>query len=74
MIPVTHIKWDGIDSNQYECIKKSEEPYFCKICKEDIFPFQQLSDEQSNSLPSNKGWSSLRWHSNSNKSQNENVI
>ena len=29
-----------------ENLKKSEESYFCKICIENIFPFQHLSDEQ----------------------------
>ena len=25
---------------------KALEPYFCKICREDIFSFQHISDEQ----------------------------
>ena len=24
----------------------NDEPYYCKICREDFFPFQHLSDEQ----------------------------
>ena len=42
----THIKCDGIDSKQYEILKKSDETYFCKICRETIFPFQHLTDDQ----------------------------
>ena len=41
-----HIKCDGIDYTQYENLKKSEESYFCKICRESFFPFQHLSEEQ----------------------------
>ena len=43
-----HIKCDGIDNKTYEALKKSNDPelYYCKICKEDIFPFQTLSNDQ----------------------------
>ena len=43
-----HIKCDGIDDKPYEDLKKTDksELYFCKICKEEIFPFQTLSHDQ----------------------------
>ena len=42
-----HIKCDGIDDKTYEDLKKSDddEKYYCKLCKEGIFPFQKLSDD-----------------------------
>ena len=44
-----HIKCDGIDNKTYNSLKKSDdddEKYFCKLCKESIFPFQKLSDDE----------------------------
>ena len=43
-----HIKCDGIDNKTYETMKKSKklDLHYCKICKEEIFVFQNLSDEQ----------------------------
>ena len=43
-----HIKCDGIDNKTYEALKKSNEleKYFCKICKENTFAFQKLSDDE----------------------------
>ena len=42
-----HIKCDGIDDKTYKDLKKSDddEKYYCKLCKEGIFPFQKLSDD-----------------------------
>ena len=44
----SHIKCDGIDNKTYEALKKSSdyESYFCKICKEETFAFQKLSDDE----------------------------
>ena len=44
----SHIKYDGIDNKTYEALKKSSdyESYFCKICKEETFAFQKLSDDE----------------------------
>ena len=43
-----HINCDGVDIKTYEMLKKSNttELHYCKICKEDIFPFQSLADDQ----------------------------
>ena len=41
-----HIKCDGIDNKTYEALKKSSDSYYCKLCKEEIFAFQKLSDDQ----------------------------
>ena len=44
-----HIKCDGVDNKTYESLKKSDDDsvtHFCKICKDEIFAFQTLSDEQ----------------------------
>ena len=43
-----HIKCDNVDNKTYESLKKSDQSqtHFCKICKEEIFAFQTLSDEQ----------------------------
>ena len=43
-----HIKCDGVDEKTYEKLKKSKksETHMCKICKEDAFAFQTLSEEQ----------------------------
>ena len=40
------IKCDGIDNKTYEALKKSSDSYYCKLCKEEIFAFQKLSDDQ----------------------------
>ena len=40
----SHMKCEQIDSKHYEKIR-SNENYLCKKCKEEIFPFQKLSDE-----------------------------
>ena len=42
----THIKCDRIDNKDYEKLKKSDDTYFCNICKEDTLPFQKLSNQQ----------------------------
>ena len=44
----SHIKCDGIDNKTYEALKKSSdyESYFCKICEEETFAFQKLSDDE----------------------------
>ena len=42
----THIKCDRIDNKDYENLKKSNDTYFCKICKEETIPFQKLSNQQ----------------------------
>ena len=43
-----HIKCDNIDNKTYEALKKSSvsEKYYCKLCKEDLFVFQKLSDDE----------------------------
>ena len=43
-----HIKCDGIDNKFYEILKESDESvqHYCKLCKEEIFAFQTLSDDQ----------------------------
>ena len=43
-----HIKCDGIDNKTYETLKKSDESekYLCKLCKEETFVFQKLSDDE----------------------------
>ena len=43
-----HIKCDDIDDKTYEALKKStkSEIYYCKVCREEIFPFQTLSNDQ----------------------------
>ena len=41
-----HIKCDKIEPTHYEVLKKSEDPYFCTPCKEEIIPFQKLSNQQ----------------------------
>ena len=43
-----HINCDGVDNKTYEMLKKANktELHYCKICKEDIFPFQSLADDQ----------------------------
>ena len=43
-----HIKCDGIDDKTYNDLKKSNdnEKYYCKACKESIFPFHNLSDDE----------------------------
>ena len=50
-----HIKCDGIDNKTYEALKRSKESelYYCRICKDEIFPFQALSDDQYQSLAYN---------------------
>ena len=46
----THIRCDGITASEYTKIKKSieekKEPYLCKICRDEVFPFNKLTDEQ----------------------------
>ena len=43
-----HIKCDGIDNKTYDALKKSNDntKYYCKLCKENIFPFQKLADDE----------------------------
>ena len=43
-----HIKCDGIDNKTYETLKESSDSdkYFCKLCKEETFAFQKLSDDE----------------------------
>ena len=43
-----HIKCDGVENKTYEALKKSDdsEKHFCKICNEDVFAFQKLSDDE----------------------------
>ena len=43
-----HIKCDNVDNKTYESLKNSDQSltHFCKMCKEEIFAFQTLSDEQ----------------------------
>ena len=44
-----HIKCDNIDPSYYEILKKPENSkrhHFCKICKEEMFPFQNIVNEQ----------------------------
>ena len=43
-----HIKCDGVENKTYEALKKSDDSvkHFCKLCKEDIFAFQKLSDDE----------------------------
>ena len=43
-----HIKCDDIDNKTHASLNKSgeSERYFCKLCKENIFVFQKLSDDQ----------------------------
>ena len=45
-----HIKCDGIDNKTYENMKNNQQmnQHFCKTCKEEIFPFQSLTDELYN--------------------------
>ena len=42
----THIRCDGITASQYIKISKSNqeknEPYLCKLCRDEVFPFHQL--------------------------------
>ena len=42
-----HIKCDEIDNKTYEALKKSNdsEKYYCKLCRQNIFAFQHLSDD-----------------------------
>ena len=46
-----HIKCDGIDDKSYTNLKQANKSdlYYCKICKEDIFAFQTLTDEDFHS-------------------------
>jgi len=43
-----HTNCDGVDNKTYEILKKSKktELHYCKICREDIFAFQTLTDDQ----------------------------
>ena len=41
-----HIKCNKVDNKTYENIKKYGESQFCIKCKEDIFPFQKLTEQQ----------------------------
>ena len=43
-----HIKCDNVENKTYETLKKSDDcvKHFCKLCKEDIFAFQKLSDDE----------------------------
>ena len=43
-----HIRCDGIDNKTYETLKKSlkTDLHYCKLCKEEIFVFQNLSNDQ----------------------------
>ena len=43
-----HIKCDEIDNKTYEALKKSSEleKYYCKLCKENIFAFKKLTDDE----------------------------
>ena len=43
-----HIKCDGIDNNMYTALKKLDDLdlYYCKICRQEIFAFNTLSDDQ----------------------------
>ena len=46
----THIRCDGITASQYVAISKliqvKNEPYLCKMCRDEVFPFHDLSDEE----------------------------
>ena len=43
-----HIKCDGVENKTYEALKKSDDTikHFCKICKDDMFAFQKLTDDE----------------------------
>ena len=43
-----HIKCDGVDNKTYDILVKSDDSvsHYCKICKEEIFAFQSLTDDQ----------------------------
>ena len=43
-----HIKCEGIDPGHYEILKnpKNKQQHFCKTCKEEMFPFQKVLNEQ----------------------------
>ena len=52
-----HIKCDNIDPKYYEILKKTENinrHHFCKTCKEDMFPFQKVQNEQLEASVSKK--------------------
>ena len=40
-----HVRCEGLDSNQFEFIKKYDQEYLCRICKEGCIPFQKLAHE-----------------------------
>ena len=42
-----HIKCDGVEPTHYENLKKSDVSvdHYCKLCKEEIFPFQSIHNE-----------------------------
>ena len=42
-----HIKCDGVEPTHYELLKTSDDSasHYCKLCKEDIFPFQSIHNE-----------------------------
>ena len=44
----SHIKCEGIEAAHYEKLKdpKNNQHHFCKICKEEMFPFQKVLNEQ----------------------------
>ena len=41
-----HIKCNKTDTKTYELMTKNTEPQFCIKCKEDIIPFQRITDQQ----------------------------
>ena len=43
-----HIKCDRIEPSHYEKLKKSDvaQQHFCRLCKEELFPFQSLDNDQ----------------------------
>ena len=42
-----HIKCDGVEPTHYEILKNTDDSvdHFCKLCKEEIFPFQAIHNE-----------------------------
>ena len=44
----SHIKCEGIEPAHYEKLidPKNNQHHFCKICKEEMFPFQKVHNEQ----------------------------
>ena len=41
-----HIRCDGVEPSFYEKLKKSKDDHYCKLCREEHFPFQKLPNEE----------------------------